>query len=303
MTLHIALLQLYLHHIFGPSDLITGEGAEFRGGLDTPPLPDPYYTVINGSKFASQMSRYASSLHRVSVCGTATLPVRCTYIEHVAHASGLACKLSFYLYTISAVRRMFSWHSVRTMHKVSAGRKFDSVLQHCRASSLLSGCMSVCMSTHWSMPLPACLPASLSMSPSLCLSLSVSLFLCLSVCLSGVRACLRLSVCLSVCLQSAIPLYRMVNIHVINTLGVAPEDVPRCIECWCTDERHKLKGEHGGGGCCSDALCPSTEPSTTIKTYHLQFTVTYRCALCTPIVLTAHNLWRSFMYTIPQLRS
>lgn len=51
-------MQLYLHHIFGPSDLITGEGAEFRGNHDAAPLPHPYYTVVNGSHFASQMSRY-----------------------------------------------------------------------------------------------------------------------------------------------------------------------------------------------------------------------------------------------------
>ena len=71
---------------------------------------------------------------------------------------------------------------------------------------------------------------------------------------------------------------RMVNIHVINTLGVMPENVPKCIECWCFDERHRLKGEHGGGSCCSEELCQSTEPSTEVNTYHLQFTVTYRYA-------------------------
>lgn len=69
---------------------------------------------------------------------------------------------------------------------------------------------------------------------------------------------------------------RMVNIHVINTLGVAPDKVPRCIECWCSDEEHKLKGENGGGGCCSSELCQSVEPSTKVNTYHLHFTVTYR---------------------------
>lgn len=52
------VLQLYLHHLFGPSDLVTGEGAEFRGYHDAPPLPHPYYTVVNGSHFTSEMSRY-----------------------------------------------------------------------------------------------------------------------------------------------------------------------------------------------------------------------------------------------------
>lgn len=69
---------------------------------------------------------------------------------------------------------------------------------------------------------------------------------------------------------------RLVNIHVINTLGVAPEDVPRCIECWCSDERHAMKGKHGGGSCCSESLCPSSVPSTAINTYHLQFSISYR---------------------------
>ena len=62
------MLQLYLHHLFGPSDLVTGEGAEFRGYHDAPPLPHPYYTVVNGSHFASEMSRYASTLLYACSC-------------------------------------------------------------------------------------------------------------------------------------------------------------------------------------------------------------------------------------------
>lgn len=121
----VPLSELYLHHIFGPSDLVTGEGAEFRGGNDNPQLVEPYHTVVNGSHFVSNLSR-------------------------------------------------------------------------------------------------------------------------------------------------------LVNIHVINTLGVAPEDVPRCIECWCSDERHAMKGKHGGGSCCSESLCPSSVPSTAINTYHLQLNISYR---------------------------
>lgn len=71
--------------------------------------------------------------------------------------------------------------------------------------------------------------------------------------------------------------YRVVNIHVIDTLGVAGEDVHQCIECWCTDERHKLHGKHGGGSCCSETLCPTADD--TVHTYFLQFNVTYRYAL------------------------
>lgn len=119
----VPLSELYLHHIFGPSNLVVGEGAEFRGGNAEPPLAEPFHSVVNGSQFVSDMSR-------------------------------------------------------------------------------------------------------------------------------------------------------LVNIHVINTLGVASEDVPRCIECWCTDAEHELKGKHGGGSCCSQ--CPSSAPNTTINTYHLQFNVTYR---------------------------
>ncbi|KAL0020529.1 hypothetical protein WJX79_005453 [Trebouxia sp. C0005] len=119
----VPLSELYLHHIFGPSNLVVGEGAEFRGDNAEPPLAEPFHKVVNGSEFVSDMSR-------------------------------------------------------------------------------------------------------------------------------------------------------LVNIHVINTLGVAPEDVPRCIECWCTDAEHELKGKHGGGSCCSQ--CPSSALNTTINTYHLQFNVTYR---------------------------
>ncbi|DBA84449.1 TPA: hypothetical protein ACH3X1_006082 [Trebouxia sp. C0004] len=119
----VPLSELYLHHIFGPSNLVVGEGAEFRGGNAEPPLAEPFHTVVNGSQFVSDMSR-------------------------------------------------------------------------------------------------------------------------------------------------------LVNIHVINTLGVEPEDVPHCIECWCTDAEHELKGKHGGGSCCSQ--CPSTALNTITNTYHLQFNVTYR---------------------------
>lgn len=118
----VPLSELYLHHIFGPSNLVVGEGAEFRGGNMEPALAEPYHTVVNGS-----------------------------------HLSDMS---------------------------------------------------------------------------------------------------------------------RLVNIHVINTLGVAPDDVPSCIECWCTDAQHELRGKHGGGSCCSD--CPSSAPDTTINSYHLQFNITYR---------------------------
>lgn len=82
----------------------------------------------------------------------------------------------------------------------------------------------------------------------------------------------------SVLAKSVMHPCRLVNIHVINTLGVAEEDVRRCIECWCpeSDQRHALAGRHGGGSCCSKSLCPSSEPSTNVNTYHLQFNVTYR---------------------------
>ena len=46
-----------------------------------------------------------------------------------------------------------------------------------------------------------------------------------------------------------------------------------------------LAGVHGGGSCCSQALCPSTLPSTEVRIYHLQYHVTYRyCPFCPPAV-------------------
>lgn len=69
-------------------------------------------------------------------------------------------------------------------------------------------------------------------------------------------------------------LCRLVNIHVIDTLGVAKEEVHRCIECWCASDEARLHGKHGGGECCSEALCPA--PHTTLHTYFLQFDVIYR---------------------------
>ena len=92
---------------------------------------------------------------------------------------------------------------------------------------------------------------------------------------------------------------RLNNLHVISTWGVAEEEVQKCVECWCSDTRHMLQGMHGGGGCCDDALCPSVEPQTAVRTYFLQYNVTYRCGdmQSTP-VLVWQIVWqeRDFHY-------
>ena len=42
-------LQVYLHHTFGASSVLLTEGSEMRGMMNSPPLPDPYYIIINGT--------------------------------------------------------------------------------------------------------------------------------------------------------------------------------------------------------------------------------------------------------------
>ena len=66
-------------------------------------------------------------------------------------------------------------------------------------------------------------------------------------------------------------MYRTVNIHLINTLGV--EDVASCIECRCPPE---LELKNGGGVlCCSD--CPSVSTRGVIE-YAMEYTTIYRYA-------------------------
>ena len=74
------------------------------------------------------------------------------------------------------------------------------------------------------------------------------------------------------------PVCRLINVHVISTLGVPEDKVLPCIECWCQDDKITSKGKLGGGACCSSSLCPSTLPNTTETTYLLQYNVSYRQA-------------------------
>ena len=71
---------------------------------------------------------------------------------------------------------------------------------------------------------------------------------------------------------------RLINVHVISTLGVPEDKVLPCIECWCQDDKVTSRGKLGGGACCSSSLCPSTLPNTTETTYLLQYNVSYRQA-------------------------
>ena len=59
---------MYLHHIFGPGKFVVGEGAEFRGQWKFPRLPEPYYSVVEGSQFASNESRLVN-IHIISTLG------------------------------------------------------------------------------------------------------------------------------------------------------------------------------------------------------------------------------------------
>ena len=69
---------------------------------------------------------------------------------------------------------------------------------------------------------------------------------------------------------------RLINLHIISTLGVPEDKVAPCIECWCRDEGHLSQGRFGGGFCCDSALCPSELPESLETTYVLQYNTTYR---------------------------
>ena len=72
---------------------------------------------------------------------------------------------------------------------------------------------------------------------------------------------------------------RLINVHVISTLGVPEDQMQPCIECWCRDATLVAKGKLGGGACCNATLCPSTVPQTTLTTYLLQYNVSYRSVI------------------------
>ncbi len=72
------------------------------------------------------------------------------------------------------------------------------------------------------------------------------------------------------------------NIHLINTVGVAEADIARCIECWCLDAEAALRGNYyGGTACCSPLNCPTKKGSDPPTIYFLQYNVSYRRAPCT----------------------
>ena len=71
---------------------------------------------------------------------------------------------------------------------------------------------------------------------------------------------------------------RLVNIHIISTLGVPGDRVLPCIECWCQNGTVTRAGKLGGGACCSSSHCQSTLPATELRTYEMQYTVKFRRA-------------------------
>ena len=68
---------------------------------------------------------------------------------------------------------------------------------------------------------------------------------------------------------------RFPNLHLINTRGVAPEDIKPCIECWCEDRGvRKASGKESGSVFCCKK-CPSSAPNVTIG-YRLEINIVYR---------------------------
>lgn len=70
---------------------------------------------------------------------------------------------------------------------------------------------------------------------------------------------------------------RRMNIHLINTVGVAPDHIAPCIECWCLDTAAAFQQNYRGGtACCSPLDCPTPRANETATVYFLQYNVTYR---------------------------
>ncbi|BDA50792.1 hypothetical protein COCOBI_17-0100 [Coccomyxa sp. Obi] len=69
---------------------------------------------------------------------------------------------------------------------------------------------------------------------------------------------------------------RRMNIHLINTLGVAQGDIQKCIECWCDPVVAVLQNYYGGTACCSPNDCPTPRSKEPPTVYYLQYNVSYR---------------------------
>ena len=72
-------------------------------------------------------------------------------------------------------------------------------------------------------------------------------------------------------LKSAL-LSRVVNIYLISTAGVGPEDIDRCLQCPCDDDP-----DRGGFACCKE--CKTQTPGPP-RSYWFEYNVTYRCNSC-----------------------
>jgi hypothetical protein len=66
---------------------------------------------------------------------------------------------------------------------------------------------------------------------------------------------------------------RLTNIQLINTVGVAPEDMQQCIECWCPPEEEGVPATRGSLFCCKQ--CPTNSTLNAID-YYLETNFTYR---------------------------
>ncbi|KAK9842004.1 hypothetical protein WJX81_003725 [Elliptochloris bilobata] len=64
--------------------------------------------------------------------------------------------------------------------------------------------------------------------------------------------------------------FRMANIELINTIGVAKENLSACLECHCPDDPNR-----GSFLCCASRTCPTEAPPVSVD-YFIEYNVTYR---------------------------
>lgn len=67
---------------------------------------------------------------------------------------------------------------------------------------------------------------------------------------------------------------RKVELHLINLVGVPPESLQPCLECWCNHK--KMTGFAGGTLCCTKDNCPTPRADEPPTPYFLQYNITYR---------------------------
>lgn len=80
--------------------------------------------------------------------------------------------------------------------------------------------------------------------------------------------------------QVADPTNRYANLHMINTMGVSPQDLKSCIECWCPG----TSPPEGSIGCCKHCPSNSTAPA---KDYSIMYNITYSIPTFTQLQASA----------------